>query len=205
MTAHQNRPYETVVKITSSSYGPVGIDGIGVSDVFVQVRKPGTDALAAKAMSADNWGSLGDGFYLLTFSEEDTSAVGELFYRITTTGYTEFDEVTGRVDVEPPAINALITPETCLVSGNIVDLGGEPGVDAEITWRIAKTPASVGSSIVDGKILRTRPDAFGNFSILLLRGKKVVVDVIKSGLKHTITVPDQESASLIDILPPIPD
>lgn len=205
MIAYQARTYETVVKMTAESYGPAGIAGIPFSALNVRLRKAGDTEFVAKALTADDWVELGDGFYVLKFSEQDTSALGELFFRITTTGYTEFDEQTGRIDVTPPLLNALLTPETCLVSGNIVDLGGEPGLESELTWRIAKTPAVAGDSIVDGKILRTRPDAFGNFSIILLRGKKVVVDVVKSGLKHTITVPDQETASLVDILPPISD
>jgi hypothetical protein len=205
MTAYQSHATDTVIRVTSSTYGPSGIAGLAISDLLVQLRKTGETSFSTKALAVSDWVDLGDGFYALSFSEADTDTLGELFYRVTTSGYTDFDEVTGKIDVEAPYVNALLTPQTCLVSGNITDLGGEPGTDSDITWRIAKTPSVSGESVVDGRLLRTRPDAFGNFSLPLLRGKKVVVDIPKAGLKHTITVPDQETANLVDLLPPIVD
>ncbi len=206
MTAYQARESDTVVKLTNTQVsGSDGIPLMTVGDLLVQTRKTGETAFVTKTMAVEDWVELGEGFYALKFSEEDTDTLGEIFYRITSTGYSFFDEVTGKVDVVAPLINALITPQTCLVSGNVVDLGGDPGLDVDITWRIAKTPSVASDSIVDGRILRTRPDAFGNFSVILLRGKKVVVDMPRSGLKHTITVPDQDAATLVDILPPILD
>ena len=62
-----------------------------------------------------------------------------------------------------------------------------------------------GPSLIDGSLLRTTPDAFGNFSVVLLRGKKVIVEIERSGIKQTITVPEQATANLVDLLPPIVD
>lgn len=203
MSALQGRAFETVVRLQTALLVPV--TGVLFSQVAVSMRKTGTYAFAVKTLTALNWKEIGLGYYAVIWSEGDMGALGDFYYTVSQNGGPTFNYVEGHFSVDPVPLSTLVAPERCVVSGNIIDIGGEVGTESWITFRIAKTPSVSGASMIEGKIIRTVPDVFGNFSVTLLRGKKVVVEIPQSGLKHTITVPDQETASLVDILPPIVD
>lgn len=204
MSALQGRTYESVIRLQTALLVPV--TGVLFSQAAVEMRKTGVYSFAVKTLTALNWKEIGLGYYAIIWSEGDMSALGSFVFTAQgIDGGPSFNYVSGQFDIEPQPLSTLIAPERCVVSGNIIDIGGEVGTESWITFRIAKTPSISGASMVEGKIVRTVPDVFGNFSVTLLRGKKVVVEIPQSGLKHTITVPDRETASLVDILPPIVD
>lgn len=203
MSALQGRTYESVIRLQTALLVPV--TGVLFSQVTVSVRKTGVYSFAVKTMSALNWKEIGAGYYAIIWSSEDMGTLGDFYYTVTHHGGPIFTRLEGNFSIYPVPLATLAAPERCIISGNIIDIGGEVGSESWITFRIAKTPSASGASLIEGKILRTVPDVFGNFSVVLLRGKKVVVEIPQSGLKHTITVPDQETASLVDVLPPIND
>lgn len=206
MSGLQGRAYETVVRlVTDSGYGPSPVLGVLPTQVAASIRKTGTYEFEVKALDADTWKELDNGYYVVVWTESNTSSLGEVYYLLESAGPVAFNYLEGKFDIEPVPLSTLLAPGKCVVSGSIMDLGGEGGTESWISFRVAKTPSVAGGSLVEGKIIRTVPDVFGNFSVVLLRGKKVVVEIPQSGLKHTITVPDQETANLVDILPPIVD
>jgi len=206
MSALQGRAYETVVRLqVEGPYGLLPVLGVLPEQAAVSMRRTGTYEFEIKTLDEDNWKDLGNGYYAVVWGESNTGSLGEFYYILETTGAVPFSYIEGSFSIEPVPLSVLIAPGKCVISGNIVDIGGDVGTESWINFRIAKTPSVAGTSIVEGKLLRTVPDVFGNFSVVLLRGKKVIVEIPQSGLKHTITVPDQETANLVDILPPIID
>ena len=47
------------------------------------------------------------------------------------------------------------------------------------------------------------PDAYGNFSVQLLRYAEVIVEIKRLGINYKFTVPNQATAPLLGLLPPI--
>lgn len=92
----------------------------------------------------------------------------------------------------------------CIVTGNMMDIGGDPSHTSMVVFRPQYVPGVAGSSLISSDLIRTYPDAFGNFAVKLLRSAQVLVEIEKAGIKNLIIVPDAPSANLIDLLPPIP-
>jgi len=206
MSALQGRKYETVVRLmVDGTYGLTPVAGVPFAQVAATMRRTDIYVFELKALNLTNWVELQDGYYVVVWSTSDTSHLGELFFYLESSGAIPFNTVEGKFSIEPTPLAVLAAPDRCIISGNVINLGGEPGTESWVTFRLAKTPSVASTSVVEGKILRTYPDVFGNFSISLLRSKKVIVEIPQSGLKHTITVPDQETANLVDVLPPIID
>jgi hypothetical protein len=99
---------------------------------------------------------------------------------------------------------SLVPPNLCTISGNVVDLGGVPAAGTRIVFRIAGVPKRTGDSLVVSDRITTYPGAEGSFSVNMVRGAVVLVEIDPAGIKNQFTVPDLPTASLLDLLPPIP-
>jgi hypothetical protein len=192
MLAYQGQPYETVIHLASSTVLP--------GDVTLQTRKYGQTAFVTQVLTSESWIHMTEGFYLLRLPADLVDTVGNLFYQVTYSGGGFADEVT----VSPPPLPSM-RPGRCVLTGTITDLTGEPvTLGARITFRLVDAPYAIDGVFVQGGHYETRADAYGNFSVSLVQGVKVVVEIEQLGIKHVITVPDQETARLVDLLPPLP-
>ena len=196
--AFQSTPTESIVRLLNSG-SPV--TGKVFSDMTVKYHKTGdAGAFATKTLVAEDWVELENGYYALLWSGTDMNTLGTFFYQVEEAGS---DTVADTFTIEPQPITLQAQAEKCIVSGNVRDIAGEPGLGRAVTFRIAESPFSVGSSIVSGEPIQTVPDFAGNFSIALLRNAKIIVEIQRAGIRHQIDIPDQETANLIDLLPPI--
>jgi len=198
MTKFQNRSAESVVELKKDG---APVSGVLKPALTVQVRKAGTSSFSFKTLASDDWAELGYGLYALKWSASDMNTLGEFVFRLAS---STSDPYLGIFSVVPAPLGILASPGVCIVSGNIVDIGGNASHSQQVSFRASQFPASAGPSLIAGGYLTTTPDAYGNFSVALLQGRSVVVEIAQSGLKHTITVPSQPSASLLDLLPPLP-
>lgn len=206
MSAYQGMSYEVVVRLlVDGPYGLTPVEGVEYNQVAVSYRKTATSAFVAKTLPAEHWLDLGDGYYAMVFTEAEMSVIGSFYWKLTSPGYVNFNSAEGTFDVNFKPLSAIVAPGYCVISGNIVDLGAEPAQGVRVDFRPAKMPSVVGQSLVDGRTQITFPDVYGNFSVKLLQGKRVNVEILSQGLKHTITVPYQETADLVSLLPPILD
>ena len=143
---------------------------------------------------------LGEGFYVLRIAKENFPNVGAFFIEVT----GMFKTFSKEYFVEPTPLSFLQGPAVCVVSGNIVDISGAvPGSKEEISFRVAKVPNTVGGSLVTSERFVMYPDAYGNFSIQLLRFSEVIVEIKRTGINYKFTVPDLATAPLLSLLPPI--
>jgi len=92
----------------------------------------------------------------------------------------------------------------CILSGTLVDIGGAPMVSTEVVFRPPHVPYYAGHALVGAGLIRTITDAFGNFSVRLLRDTTVLVEIEQVGIRYHINIPDSATAELVDLLPPIP-
>lgn len=195
--ALQGRTWESNIHLALSG---TPVTGVAFGDVTVSYRRAGDATLQTKILTVDDWVEVGNGLYVLDWGTDDMANVGPFYYQLS--GGT-FDPVQAEFDVVPAPIESLASPQTCLITGNIVDLGGEPGRQDDVIFRLAKRPSAVSGSFVLSDMVRTTPNAYGAFTVSLVRGVECVVTIERVGLRHQIIVPDQSEAQLIDILPPI--
>lgn len=194
MSVFQGQVSERVVYLVNAGTPVLGLVD---TDVVLRFRKKG-GAFQNKTLTPDNFKELEAGFYAVTFEGEEVDTLGPFTYRINGAGIDQFVEI---FDVDPIYLGALVPPGICLVTGNIIDLGGDPVWNAPVSFRIVGLPAVVGSSMVAGTFLRTITDSNGNFHVDLIRGATVVVEIEKTAIKYQFEVPDQETANLVDLLP----
>ena len=199
MSAFQNMPWETNLYL---SLGGVPATGITYNQVTVKYKKFGATAFTTRTLISGDLAELGSGFYTLKWAATYTNILGTLLYVPTGVAFDNF--IYDTFDVEPQPVALYAPPQTCIVSGNVVDIGGAPAHNARISFRAPEFPVIVGNSVVDSRQIYTLPDAFGNFSILLMQGQTVIVEVERSGIYNQITIPYASSATLVSLLPPPP-
>lgn len=196
--AIQGRTWESNVILLLSG---VPVTGVLPSNVTVKYRRVGDTTLQTKAMSSANWLEVGNGLYTIKWATTETQAVGPFLFQLSSGAV--FDSFYDEFDVLPYPVGAVLSPTKCIVTGNIVDIGGNPDQDLQVKFRIAKYPATYQGAIAGGKPIYTTADPLGAFSVALIRGAIVIVSIEQAGLKQQFTVPDQDSAALLDLLPPI--
>jgi hypothetical protein len=181
--------------------GDTPVTGVLFGSVIVKKRKTGAITFSTKVLVTADWVELGGGFYVLKWSTADMDTLGEFRYWIS--GGT-FDDVTGAFDVIPAPIAIDVAAPKCIVTGNVVDIGGNPMSLEKIVCRPRNVPGVTGTSLIAAGIINTVADAFGNFAVELIRGAIVLVEIERAGIRHLITVPNQPTALILDLLPPIP-
>lgn len=202
MTAFYGKERWNTLYITiDGGYGPLPALGITYDMVAVTASKNGGE-FAPKEVTEDGWRDLGDGYYSVLFTESDMDTLGEYYWvlAVASLGVGTRDVF----DVDPAPFYLDSTAPTCVVTGNIVDIGGDPIVFNTLKFRPRNVPGVAGNSLLASGHIRTATDAFGNFSVKLLRSAYVLVEVENAGIRHLILVPDTPTAALIDLLPPIP-
>ena len=183
------------------SQGGTPVPGILSSDVVMRWWRPGDTSVAVRPILPEEWVELGDGDYVLKLPGTDVSRTGILFIRLTGSLFDIHEE---EFMVEPAPLSFLASANYCIVSGNTLDLSGRMLSGKEVVFRPVDAPNAVGPSIVNFERIITYTDALGNFSVRLLRGAKALVEIKEAGLRGQIDVPDQSTALLLDLLPPIP-
>lgn len=202
MTAFYGKPrWETLYIETDTGYGMQSALGVIYSDMAISLCKDGGD-FESKSLLESEWRDHGDGVYSFLWNESDLNTLGEIYYTfsVPSLDYTLY----GKFDVDPMPFYLDATAPTCAVSGNIVDIGGSPINRNEVFFRPRSVPGVAGQSIMASGHISTVTDVFGNFSVVLLRGAIVLVEISNAGIRHQIVVPDLPSASILDLLPPIP-
>jgi len=196
MSVFQGQANERVVYLVN---GGTPVTGLVDTDVTLRFRKKGED-FQNKALTSTNFKELEVGLYSIDFEGNELDTLGPLTFRINGAGIDQYVET---FDVDPIYLGALVPPGICIISGNIIDLGGDPVWNAIISFRTVDLPSIVGSSMVAGTFVKTITDVSGNFYVSLIRGATVLVEIEKTAVKYQFGVPDQETANLVDLLPAI--
>lgn len=198
MNVFQGQPLTVLLFLSSSG---TGVPALLAADIVMHWWKAGLANVPVRPILSTELVELGGGYYSLTLPKEDLDKLGALYMKFSGTG---FDIVEKEFYVEPTPLAFLASENTCIVSGNTVDLAGRLLSGKEIVFRPVDAPNAVGPSLVNFDRVITYTDAMGNFSVSLLRGATAIVDIKEAGLRAQFVVPDQSMALLLDLLPPIP-
>lgn len=181
-------------------YGPLPVTGLSYNDVSLTIKKAG-GLFSTKVLSETTFIEVGSGYYEIYWGVSDMDVIGEFYLKLTPEidGGITFEKI---FDVLPPPVFTSNAHPTCIITGNLIDISGSPMTGAPIVFRPKNVPIFAGPSLLGSSRVPAYPDAFGNFSVELLRSVQVLVEIDNAGIRQLITVPDQETASLIDLLPP---
>lgn len=179
--------------------------GVLYTDIVVQIKKSGQTNFTTKTLAPADWVDLGiPGVYALVFSASDSDTVGDFTYVLTSTLFDNlvYDEFT--IEPPPPASTPAVLPQQCVVSGNLATImatapSGEP---LKIVFYPPQFPAKYAQTILTAQAAWTFADAYGNFSLSLVRKSTVIVEIKRCGIRAQIVIPDSPTANLLDLLAP---
>lgn len=202
MLAYLGSNWESNVRLMADTgYGLTPLAGVTSEQIDLIYRKMG-GPFVAKDMSAENWIEYGLGHYAIRWSPEDLDTIGDFVFELSYP-YQQDSLVKEFSVVTPPSSFGVPAP-VCILSGNLVDIGGAPLSSVEVVIRPPHVPYYAGSTLVGSGLIRTTTDAYGNFSVRLLRETSVLVEIDKAGIRYLINIPDSATAQLVDLLPVIP-
>ena len=195
--------WSTLVQIfQDTGYGMLPVDDLLYTDFALITKKTG-QPFVAPALTQDSVTDFGYGWYEFHWSVSDMDTIGEFYYKIIP-GIVGGVYVEGKFDVMPPPMYANNVHPTCIITGNIVDLSGHAQLGTPVVFRPKNVPIVVGVSLIGASRILTYPDAYGNFSVELIRNVQAIVEIESSGIRHLITVPDLPTANILSLLPPVP-
>lgn len=192
----QDAPSERTVYLELAGTAAAAVPA---SAVTCKIKKAGQIGFYPKVLNEENWINLGGGYYTIRFAAADMSRVGSFIY---TLGGADFDNFA----YDEFAI--LAAPDTtvkdkCIVKGQFVGLAGaNPGMQIRVAAHPVEFPAKSSNKVVIADEVFTYLDHEGRFELPLLRGAVCVIEVPRAAIRHQIIVPDQDSADLMDLLPP---
>ena len=174
--------------------------GLTAADVNFSFWKQGETTWTPMGLLPEEFIELGSGFYIVKVRPEFLDTLGEVSFRVQGTGLSE-QVIVDFVEPLPPSF--AIDATRCIVSGNIKDLTGDVNNKKyQIKFNLVSLPQQIGGvSLISSDTIVTMPDVFGNFSVILLCGTTVMVEIEAAGIKNQIVIPNQTSANLIDLLP----
>lgn len=194
MSVFQGNSAERVVYLVDES-GPVV--GLTEGDVSLRFKKNGED-FQDKTLTPVNFIEREVGFYSVMFDSLEMNALGQFVFRITGGSIIPYVQM---FEIVPVYLGAITPPDVCIISGNILDLGGRPLWNSRIAFRIMDLPKVIEPSMVSGDAVRTVTDHAGNFSASLIRGATVLVEIPDTAIRIQFIVPNQETANIIDLIP----
>jgi len=179
----------------------VPVTGIVFGAVTVKLKKFGDVAFATKTMTAPDWVELGNGYYTLKLSPTDMDTVGTI--AILVSGLAFDAPAMDQFSVDPVTIPVLAAgPDLCVLSGTVKNLSGLSPIQTKVVVRPVEFPAKYGLNVLAADATWTYLDAYGTFSLALVQGSTVIVEIERAAIRHQINIPYTPTANLLDLLPP---
>lgn len=172
------------------------------TDVSVSYLPAGASVVIPLTLTADQWLNLGNGVYSIQFPPTATVVVGDFTFFLSSDLFDNF--IFGELTIEPvPATQEVVLPQQCIVTGTVLNMSALGPNRLQVRARGVGFPAKTGAFLLSGDEVWTWVDAYGNFSLPLIRNAIMMVEIERAGVRAQITVPDAPTASLISLLPPI--
>lgn len=199
---YQGENTECFVKLVDLS--DVIVTGLTHVNMTVKTWNKGQTSLQTVSLLPTDVVEIGEGLYVIKIAKEQFPNVGLFYLEVSSAFGTPFKTFGQEYNVEPTPISFLQAPSVCVVTGNIMDITGQPTHNREeVSFRVSKLPVSVGGALVNSERSVVYPDAYGNFNIQLLRYAEVIVEIKRAGINYKFTVPNTATAPLLSLIPPI--
>lgn len=176
--------------------------GLVDTDVAVFVKKPSDTTFVAYAITATEWDEVADNYYNIAIPKTLTDENGTYIFKVTVTpgGPTDFFE---QRENEPQPLTSSPAPNVCLVTGNIIDATGtaNPFENVDVSAHPLLLPAEISANFVMGRKIFTRTDHSGYFSLPLIQGMTVLIEVKSAGIRFQAVIPSQSTIRIEDLMP----
>lgn len=171
----------------------VAATGLDYNDVAASLKKSDDASFVTKALTINSFVELGDGFYALYLSEDDTDTVGLFYARITGSGLRS-GLVDAYVDDAVPDSPVVGTPvTTTALFGHVYKANGDPHPNVSVQVRIVSQPTMLHPGteglVLSDSLVTTRTDAAGYFIITLVAGTAVDFMIPAANYRRFFTVP----------------
>jgi hypothetical protein len=175
--------------------------GLAYTDVTADLKKEG-GSFVAFTLTALNWTELDEGFYEVDLADTDTGVLGNTYLRVqggTVRTSVASAYVAALVPATPPSVTP---PTTVAIFGYVYSPSADPIAGARVTARTLGTPTVVhpGSEgvLIGSDIISVETDAYGFFTMDLIAGTNVAVNIGVANYKRTFLVPSS-STNIFDI------
>lgn len=186
-------PYTLVVNL--------GATGILDTDVTLNVKKPESLVFEEVVLNTTNFKEAIDNYYNITIPLEIADQLGTYIFKV--------DETVGpstqylERECLPQPLSSTPAPGTCVVNGNVRNVtGGMSNYNNTIvTAQPLKLPAEVSGSLILGGKVKTYTDHDGYFSLPLVIGMTVIIEVPDAGVRFQTIIPDEATVRIEDLIP----
>jgi hypothetical protein len=189
----QGAPYTLVVNL--------GATGILDTDVTLNVKKPESLVFEEILLDTSNFQETVDNYYNITIPLEIADQLGTYIFKVE----ESVGPSTQYLDREcfPQPLSSTPSPGVCVVNGNIRDVTGiaKSYNNTVITAQPLKLPLEVSGSLILGSKVKTYADHDGYFSLPLVIGMTVIIEVPDAGVRFQAVIPDQATVRIEDIIP----
>lgn len=171
----------------------------GLTDVLLRVKKPSSLAFEELTLEEGDFQEAEGGFYNLKIKKEDTLELGTYIFKVE--GY-ELDVYTQR-ECLPQPLSSAPAPGVCVVTGNVRNISGVSRAygNTIVSAQPLKLPANVSGSLILGKKVNTYADHDGFFSLPLIVGMTVLIEMPDAGVRFQTIIPDVDTVRIEDLIP----
>jgi hypothetical protein len=185
---------ETDIVVVLTDTNGAAVTGILYGDIVAKYRKEGASSLTTKTVTSPDWDEIGAGVYTLKFTAAELNTLGSFTIVITGAGFVQYTSVL-TITAAVPTGPTIIVP-TCVVSGTILNIQGDPIPNASVLCTVLGTPYITNTAAIGSVAVASKTDSSGFFAITLARLALVDVAIPSCAYRRTITVPNSASADL---------
>jgi len=182
--------------------------GITYSLVDVACKKATQSAFVVKVLTSPEFRENGNGVYEILFSGVDLNVLGTFLYVINGNGglpspairqFVGQAFVVSASDYTPGSISL----STCVLTGNLVDMKGQPLTGVAVSARVVAMPQIIGADPniggVSSDMMSSQTDSAGFFALELVQGATVDITISRINYRRTLVVPAETTAKLFTL------
>jgi hypothetical protein len=182
--------------------------GITFNQLDVSFKKSTQSVFSSKVLNLSNFRENGSGIYEIQFSNLELDTVGSFIYVVLNNITLPLPAIRQFVGQAVVQSSSTFTPGTIslptnLITGNLIDLAGDPLIGESVSARIMSAPTIIGITPNIGgvatDIIATKTDASGFFALEVLQRAVIDITIPVINYRRTLTVPTNVTDRLFDI------
>jgi hypothetical protein len=182
--------------------------GIVFSQVVVSYKKSTATSFTTKTLVTGDFREIGNGIYEISFSAAELNTLGSFLYLVQGGGTLPAPAIRqyfGQAVIQAAAAYTpgAITLSTNALTGNLVDIQGQPLAGETVCARVLVVPTLFGTTPNRGGIgsdlVSAQTDASGFFVLEVLQGSVIDITIPAVSYRRTLTVPAHSTDKLFDL------
>ena len=148
---------------------------------------------------ADYWYELGNGLYEIRFTATELNTAGVFLFKVAGADFQQYVGVAEVVALDDNDTE-VATLQTCVVSGHLLDLSGNPIEGAAVSARLIGLPQyNQNTAYIKDELITVVTDSNGQWFLTLARLATVEIFISAANYRRTLVVPNVSSSILAEI------